>query len=215
MVAASTPAETTFTGKVTTSTAVEATVPTTQPPRSTGRKAARRMRMHGATIAGQTLQINHLSDEKKSHIRSLALIAWLGLLLARRDAEPGQLWPPVSVTHSSTGAAGPGCSSHLAPGTERTGFRLRDALVERDPFGDGRRNGGEIGLGHGVRASAAVEQHMAVVAARGNGSPAPAATACRRSCCRCRRPARWRGSGAAPRRRGDRPSVAPFDMPVA
>jgi hypothetical protein len=41
VVAASTPADATFTGRVTTSTAVLATVPTTQPDRRTGRRAVK------------------------------------------------------------------------------------------------------------------------------------------------------------------------------
>src|SRR6185503_210707 len=67
---------------------------------------------------------NRQSDEKKFHIRSLALIAMLGCLRPCCDPPPGQLCPPVSVTQSSTGAPprAAGCRSQCAPGTVSTRF---------------------------------------------------------------------------------------------
>ena len=72
MVAASTPAETTFTGTLTMSTAVSATAFTIQPVSSSK-----------TTATAQATRIdssrNH-SEEKNSHITSLALIAIAGCL---------------------------------------------------------------------------------------------------------------------------------------
>src|SRR5207253_648969 len=74
---------------------------------------------HRRFVAVAAADGNRQSDEKNCHIRSLALIARLGCLRPCWVPPPGQLWPPVSVTHSSTGAA-PGfaaCRSQWAPGT--------------------------------------------------------------------------------------------------
>src|SRR6185312_3269090 len=59
---------------------------------------------HDLILARSAQPCNRQSDEKKLHIRSLALIAIDGCLRPCWVSPPGQLWPPVSVTQSSTGA---------------------------------------------------------------------------------------------------------------
>ena len=121
-----------------------------------GRKEPARSRTSSAgQCRGQTLERQRQSDEKKSHIRSLALIACdrpgAALLGCRRPANCARRCRSHKARLARRRAAADG-GRNSAPGTMSTRRAAGSARFEPDPFGDRRRDRGEVELRERVAA---------------------------------------------------------------